>query len=167
MQEEHGWFRPADDAVKRAAVYIDAQPREAAALRFNGRRLNPSNCITVRNGRKLGGVQIDHSIQIPVPQSATVCRRYRSRQLRRPLRLTQLRDDLADAALDICARRFARVGFRPNPPSAIIIDAGARFRATRGWDVLVIIAYGADDCARPGELQCQDISRTRYRRINR
>jgi len=41
------------------------------------------------------------------------------------------------------------------------IDAGARFRATRGWDVLVIIAYGADDCARPGELRCRDIPRTR------
>ncbi len=27
----------------------------------------------------------------------------------------------------------------------------------RGWDVLVIIAYGADDCARPEELRCQDI----------
>ncbi len=27
----------------------------------------------------------------------------------------------------------------------------------RGWDVLVIIAYGADDCARPGEMQNQNI----------
>jgi len=27
----------------------------------------------------------------------------------------------------------------------------------RGWDVLVIIAYAADDCARPEELRCQDI----------
>ena len=88
-------------------------------------------------------------------------------RLRWPLRLTQLRDDLADAALNICDRRFARVSFPPNPHSTIIIGASARFRATRGWDVLVIIAYGADDCARPEQLRSQNTPRMRDRRINR
>ena len=61
--------------------------------------------------------------------------------LRRPLRLTQLRNDLADAALDKRDRRLAGIGVPPSPlPSLVVSFLGSALRAGTAYSETIATA---------------------------